>query len=86
MRNVSLLHNAVLEYRPDSSVPVNIAAVAARIAGVLGGELVEQSSLDDSKAYYVPFAAVEKPLANQYGITGQGDLYGGIVNRPQHAD
>lgn len=42
MRNVSLLRNPVLEYRPDSSVPVNIAAVASRIAGVLGGELVEQ--------------------------------------------
>jgi len=86
MPNVALLHNPVLEYRPDSSVPVNIAAVAARIAGVLGGELVEQTDLDDSGAYYVPFAAVEKPLADQYGITGQGDLYGGIVVKPQHAD
>ncbi len=86
MRNVTLLHNPVLEYRADSSVPVNIAAVAARIAGVLGGELVEQGDLGDNRAYYVPFAAVEKPLADQYGITGHGDVYGGIVTEPQHAD
>lgn len=86
MRNVTLLHNPVLEYRADSSVPVNIAAVAARIAGVLGGDLLEQGDMSDMGAYYVPFAAVDKPLADQHGITGRGDLYGGIVIEPQHAD
>lgn len=84
MKNVSLLNNPVLEYRPDSSVPVNIAAVADRIAGVLRN--TSHDSTAQSDTYYVPFAAVHEPLARQVGITGRGDLYGGIVKAPQHAD
>lgn len=60
MKNVALLHNPVLEYRPDSSVPVNIMATAERIAGLLGGNII---SADDAgeNPYSVPFAAVHEP-------------------------
>lgn len=85
MKNVSLLNNPVLEYRPDSSVPVNIAAVAERISGVLG-RMINNTPDTNTGTYYVPFAAVHEPLAHEVGISGEGDLYGGIVKEPQHAD
>lgn len=85
MRNVAMLHNPVLAYRPDSSVPVNITAVAERIARTFGGELLQESGPEENP-YYMPFAAVNQPLADEKGITGQGDVYGGIVRSPQHAD
>lgn len=85
MADVILLDNPVLKYRPNSSVPVNIGAVAKRIASLLGGEMRE--TVDSrSKVYYVPFAAVHSDLATDKGIVGLGDLYGGIVREYQHAD
>jgi len=85
MKNVALLHNPVLEYRPDSSVPANITAVAHRIAGILEGDLIDEYKATQD-TYRVPFAAVHKPLALQHGITGSGDVYGGIVLELNHAD
>ena len=85
MSNVVLLHNPMLEYRPDSSVPINIAAAAERIAQLLGGDLRPIENAGDSP-YFVPFAAVHDPLALQKGINGHGDVYGGVVKELQHAD
>lgn len=85
MRNVVMLHNPVLEYRPDSSVPVNITAVAERIADNFGGELLQEARSGEA-VYHMPFAAVNQPLAAEKGITGQGDVCGGVVQSPQHAD
>jgi hypothetical protein len=85
MRNVVLLNNPVLEYRPDSSVPVNITAVAERIAILLGGTMASIEEAGENP-YYVPFAAVHAPLAQIHEITGNGDVYGGIVRDLEHAD
>ncbi|HEY5442276.1 MAG TPA: DUF3182 family protein, partial [Candidatus Saccharimonadales bacterium] len=85
MRNVALLHNPVLEYRPDSSVPANITAVGERIASMLGGELKALDEAGDNP-YFMPFAAVHEPLAAKVGISGSGDVYSGIVKEPEHAD
>ncbi len=85
MKNVVLLHNPVLEYRPDSSVPVNITAVAERIAGVLGGAVTSLNEAGEDP-YFMPFAAVHESLAYEKGITGEGDVYGGIVRDLAHAD
>lgn len=85
MKNVVLLNNPVLEYRPDSSVPVNIAAVAERIAGVLDGSVVSLNEAGENP-YFMPFAAVHESLAHEKGITGDGDVYGGIVKALEHAD
>lgn len=85
MTNVIVLNNPVLKYRENSSVPVSVGAVAKRIAGLLGGEMREAEDSGD-KVYHVPFAAVHAELATAKGITGAGDLYGGIVQEHQHAD
>lgn len=85
MSNVTLLDNPVLKYRPNSSVPVNIGAVAKRIAAHLGGKVLEVGNTS-GEVYYVPFAAVHAGLAASKGITGRGNLYGGIVREHQHAD
>lgn len=85
MSKVVLLDNPVLKYRPNSSVPPNIAAVAAKISCMLGYE--EAETVTDSRSpYFVPFAAVHSSLASEHGIVGIGDLYGGIVEEHQHAD
>ncbi len=78
MSRVVLLENPVLQYRPNSSVPVNIKAVADRIDSHLG--------CGAGRTYFVPFAAVHANLALDRGISGIGDLYGGIVRHPEHAD
>lgn len=78
MSRVVLLDNPVLKYRPNSSVPVNIKAVADRISNHLGREA--------GNVYFVPFAAVHADLALDRGISGIGDLYGGIVQHLEHAD
>lgn len=75
--NVHLLDNPVLKYRENSTVPVNIAAVARRIDALIG---------NGDGPYYVPFAAVNAELATAHNISGDGDLYGGIVQSPHHAD
>jgi hypothetical protein len=85
MSNVTLLDNPVLKYRPNSSVPVNIGAVAKRIAAHLGGKMLEATEVS-GEVYYVPFAAVHADLAIDRGIKGLGSLYGGIVREHQHAD
>ncbi len=77
MSRVVLLDNPVLKYRPNSSVPVNIKAVADRIGSHLGRE---------GGVYFVPFAAVHADLALDRSISGIGDLYGGIVQHLEHAD
>lgn len=77
MPRVILLDNPVLKYRPNSSVPVNIKAVADRIGNYLGRE---------GKMYFVPFAAVHADLALARGVSGIGDLYGGVVQHLEHAD
>lgn len=81
-RAVVLLDNAVLQYRPNSSVPVNIKAVANRIANYLDG--VDPNY--EVHPYFVPFAAVHADLADAKGIEGIGNLYGGIVRHHEHAD
>lgn len=78
MSRVVLLDNPVLKYRPNSSVPVNIKAVADRIDKHLGRET--------GKAYFVPFAAVHADLARERGVSGIGDLNGGVVRHLEHAD
>lgn len=78
MSRVVLLENPVLQYRSNSSVPVNIKAVADRIDSHLGR--------GTGKVYFVPFAAVHSDLALDRGISGIGDLYGGIVRHLEHAD
>lgn len=83
MSDVVLLDNPVLKYRANSSVPVNIAAVAKRIATHLGGDMLEAAR---GEVYYVPFAAVHSDLATDRGVAGLGTLYGGIVREHQHAD
>lgn len=78
MSRVVMLENPVLQYRPNSSVPVNIKAVADRIDNHLGHRT--------GRTYFVPFAAVHSDLALDRGISGVGDLYGGIVQHLEHAD
>jgi hypothetical protein len=85
MTDVILLDNPVLKYRPNSSVPVSVGAVAKRIAMLLGGEMREAGD-SSHKVYHVPFAAVHADLAAARRIAGTGDLYGGIVREHQHAD
>lgn len=82
MTQVVLLDNPVLQYRPNSSVPVNIKAVAKRIATYLD----RSASGHIMHSYYVPFAAVHVDLAQAKGITGLGSVYGGVVRHHEHAD
>lgn len=81
---VVLLDNPVLEYRANSSVPVNIKAVASRIANYFDN--VDTSTTRTTQTYFVPFAAVHADLAKEKGIEGVGNLYGGVVRHHAHAD
>ena len=81
-QTVVLLDNPVLQYRPNSSVPVNIRAVASRIASYLE----KDSFRCDTRPYFVPFAAVHADLAREKGIEDPGSLYGGVVRYHEHAD
>lgn len=81
---VVLLDNPVLEYRANSSVPVNIKAVASRIANYFDN--IDASATRTTQTYFVPFAAVHADLAKEKGIEGVGNLYGGIVRHHAHAD
>lgn len=85
MKHVVRVHNPVLEYAPNSSVPVSIGAVAERIAKHIDASIDGDVSLADER-YFMPMAAVHEPLARSVGMTAMGDLYGGIVKELQHAD
>lgn len=81
-RSVVLLDNPVLQYRPNSSVPVNIKAVRERITAYLSRAKFKAND----QPYYVPYSAVNSKLAAEYSIIGLGSLYGGVVSYDEHAD
>lgn len=85
MKTVVRLNNPVLEYAPNSSVPVSIGAVAERIATHIGA-VMDTSQTAATERYFVPMAAIHEPLARQVGISALGGAYGGIVRELQHAD
>jgi Protein of unknown function (DUF3182) len=85
MKTVVRLDNPVLEYAPNSSVPVSIDAVAERIATHIGA-VMDTSETAATERYFVPMAAIHEPLARKVGISALGGAYGGIVKELQHAD
>jgi hypothetical protein len=71
--NVALIHNSEYEFSPISSVPIKNAAVAERIAGILGGSVCELDEVGDSP-YLIPIEPITREVAEQYGVTGEGDV------------
>jgi hypothetical protein len=85
-RDVLLLYdNSVLaDTRPAK---IKYQAVAHRIAGILGGEVLPLDSRTENDSLYgVPFDAVDVFTATDYGMKGVGDLYGGVVQHRSQAD
>lgn len=85
MSAVVVIDNPALSFRCGSSVPVSVAAVAERLSGILRS-LRGGAARPASDSYFMPYSAVHEPLARACGISGDGDLYGGIVREPAHAD
>lgn len=84
--DVLLLNNTGLEYRSNSSIPVNIRAIAHRIAGILDGEVIQDGRDVSAPTFVVPYAAVTTAAAREHRISGNGDVYGGIVRESEQAD
>ncbi|MGI9148009.1 MAG: DUF3182 family protein [Chloroflexota bacterium] len=86
MKDVLLLENSAIRHRADSGIPINVRAIARRIATMLGGSVVHQCDNSSRSRFFVPFAAVRESLAAEHHILGNGDVYGGVVREQEHAD
>ena len=87
-----MIHDVVVEYAPqtggfaDTHERITRTAIAKRLAGVLGfvhkGEY-DRSSQHPGRVYFVPNdTLVGLEQAAQLGITGEHDLFGGVVPHP----
>jgi hypothetical protein len=82
MKNVALFYNGA-NVGPQDMINVKNIAVGERIAGIIGGTF---DSEEYPETYHIPLDAVLESDARRAGIRDEGDLYGGIVRRPEHAD
>ena len=87
-----MAHHVVVGYSPagggfvDDHERITRAEIARRIAALMGFEYVgeyDRSTRYAGRIYFVPSATlVGLEQARQLGITGEGDLFGGVVPYP----
>jgi hypothetical protein len=91
-RELGLAHDVVVEYTPqtggftDTHERITRATVAKRLAALMGFEYTgeyDRSAQYPGRVYFVPSTTlVELKQAAQLGITGERDLFGGVVPYP----
>jgi hypothetical protein len=91
-RELGLAHDVVVEYSPqtggftDTHERITRATVAKRLAALMGFEYTgeyDRSAQYPGRVYFVPSTTlVELKQAAQLGITGERDLFGGVVPYP----